>query len=118
MRGIAAVVDAMSRQSPADLAVSTVTECELYTGVEKCSDPERERKKVSTLVRVLVRADFDSSAAREAANIRAALERCGMMIGPYDVLLAGQARSHGLILVTSNVNEFLRVPSLGCEDWS
>ena len=39
-------------------------------------------------------------------------------IGPYDLLIAGQARARGLTLVTANSREFLRVKGLGCEDWS
>jgi tRNA(fMet)-specific endonuclease VapC len=34
------------------------------------------------------------------------------MIGPYDVLIAGQALSLGLPLVTNNANEFARVSGL------
>jgi tRNA(fMet)-specific endonuclease VapC len=35
-----------------------------------------------------------------------------------DMMIAGQARAFGLILVTSNVREFERVPGLVLEDWS
>jgi len=35
----------------------------------------------------------------------------------YDVLIAGHARSRGLIVVTSNRSEFDRVDGLRCEDW-
>ncbi len=46
------------------------------------------------------------------------LERAGRPIGPYDLLIAGQALSHGLILVTNNVTEFQRVAGLKLESWS
>jgi tRNA(fMet)-specific endonuclease VapC len=39
------------------------------------------------------------------------------MIGGYDLLIAGQARSRGLIVVAGNRSEFDRVPGLRCEDW-
>jgi tRNA(fMet)-specific endonuclease VapC len=42
----------------------------------------------------------------------------GQPIGPYDMMIAGQARSIGLILVTNNVKEFKRVPGLLLDDWS
>jgi hypothetical protein len=38
-------------------------------------------------------------------------------IGPYDVLIAGQARSRDATLVTHNTKEFGRVPGLRCDDW-
>lgn len=74
MRGTAAVVAAMSAHDPADLAVSSVTSYELYTGVEKCADPARERSKVEQLLNTLRQIEFDLSAAKEAARIRADLE--------------------------------------------
>jgi tRNA(fMet)-specific endonuclease VapC len=39
------------------------------------------------------------------------------MIGPYDVLIAGQAVARDMVLVTSNTSEFARVPGLRMEDW-
>ena len=63
-------------------------------------------------------APFDAADAREAGSIRAALERAGRPIGPYDILIAAQARRRGAILVTSNVREFERVPGLLLVDWA
>lgn len=40
-----------------------------------------------------------------------------MTIGPYDHMIAGHARSQGLILVTNKLCEFNRVPGLRVEDW-
>ncbi len=50
--------------------------------------------------------------------MRAALERAGAPIGPYDVLIAGQARRRGAVLVTASTGEFARVPGLRTEDWA
>ena len=60
---------------------------------------------------------FDEGAASHAADIRARLERSGQLIGGYDVLIAGHARSRGLVLVTANLREFRRVEGLISEDW-
>ena len=117
MRNQANVVQRMSAVSPGECVISTVTSYELYTGVEKCADPPRERSKVSLLLGTLSILPFDDSAANAAARVRAALESQGQMIGPYDVMLAGQAISIGLVLVTHNVSEFSRVPGLTIEDW-
>jgi tRNA(fMet)-specific endonuclease VapC len=45
------------------------------------------------------------------------LERAGTPIGPYDVLVAAQARQRDALLVTANTSEFARVPRLKLEDW-
>lgn len=62
--------------------------------------------------------DFDQNDAFVAGEIRAALAAKGTPIGPYDVLIAGQAKARGLTLVTNNVGEFNRVENLHVEDWS
>jgi tRNA(fMet)-specific endonuclease VapC len=61
---------------------------------------------------------FEIEDAEEAGDIRAALERAGTPIGPYDILIAAQARRRGAVLVTANEREFARVPGLMVEDWS
>ncbi len=44
-------------------------------------------------------------------------ERSGQPIGGYDLLIAGHARSRGLVVVTANLGEFTRVEGLRAEDW-
>lgn len=60
---------------------------------------------------------FDAEDARTAGAIRAELIRRGTPIGPYDMLIAGQAKARGLTLVTRNIREFARIPDLLVEDW-
>jgi tRNA(fMet)-specific endonuclease VapC len=61
---------------------------------------------------------FDDADARAAGEVRANLRTAGNPIGPYDVLIAGQALNRGLTLVTANVREFRRVAGLRWEDWA
>lgn len=60
---------------------------------------------------------FDAPAAGYFGQIRAELARDGKSIGPYDMMIAGHARSLGLVLVTNNVREFRRVSGLRVENW-
>jgi tRNA(fMet)-specific endonuclease VapC len=61
---------------------------------------------------------FEAEDAAHAGDIRAHLERKGTPIGPYDCLIAAQARRHGATLVTANAREFARVPGLLLADWA
>lgn len=117
MKSHPTVLARLAAVAPTTCAVSTITVYELYTGVEKCADPARERSKVSQLLDTVNKISFDAHAAEEAARIRARLESQGRMIGPYDVLLAGHAKVVGLCIVTHNISEFARIPGLLCEDW-
>jgi tRNA(fMet)-specific endonuclease VapC len=49
--------------------------------------------------------------------LRSRLEASGQPIGPYDMLIAAQALSKDLILVTDNEREFGRVAGLRIENW-
>jgi tRNA(fMet)-specific endonuclease VapC len=61
---------------------------------------------------------FDELAATHFGQLRANLAKIGKPIGPYDQMIAGHARSRGLILVTSNTSEFKRVPGLRIDNWA
>ena len=107
----------LQAQAPGDCAISTVTMYELFTGVAKCQEPERERGKVRRLLSLMRIAPFDQAAAERAAEVRAALEKTGSTCGPYDLLLAGHALALALPLATHNVREFARVEGLQVDDW-
>jgi tRNA(fMet)-specific endonuclease VapC len=61
---------------------------------------------------------FDEHDMTMAADIRATLKRRGTPIGPYDVLIAGQALARGWTVVTANNGEFARVEGLTVIDWT
>ena len=103
--------------SRSDCAVSTVTTYELLVGAEKSADPIGEKAKIGQFVRTITELAFDPLAARQAAQVRALLEARGLVIGPYDMLLAGHALAAKLIFVTNNVAEFNRVSGLLIENW-
>jgi tRNA(fMet)-specific endonuclease VapC len=101
------------------IAISSIALYELRYGAAKSARPERNARRIldflSGPVDVLPFADAD---AEEAGDIRAALERAGTPIGPYDILIAAQARQRDALLVTANEREFAHVPRLKVEDWA
>jgi tRNA(fMet)-specific endonuclease VapC len=100
------------------LCISTVVLTELLCGASTSARPEENRRAVENFATRLDVLAFDADAAGHAADIRALLERTGLMIGGYDVLIAGHARSRGLVVVTRNPSEFRRVDGLRSEDWT
>jgi tRNA(fMet)-specific endonuclease VapC len=99
------------------LCISTVTLAELLYGAEKSGRAVEGRAQVEGFAARLDVLSFDSEAAAHYADIRADLERRGQLIGPYDLMIAGHARSRGLVVVTGNLSEFSRVAALRSEDW-
>lgn len=91
---------------------------ELEYGVSKSNDPTKTRAMFDSFFAARFSfAPFDAADAREAGAIRGALERLGTPIGPYDLLIAAQARRRGAVLVSANRREFERVPGLMVTDW-
>ena len=99
------------------LAISSIVLTELLHGAAKSARPVENRNEVEKFAARLDVLPFDARAADHAADIRANLERRGQTIGAYDLLIAGHARSLGLVVVTGNLAEFERVEGLRCEDW-
>ena len=103
------------RHAPRDFGVSAIVTHELFFGAYKSQRKADKLDVVEALQFEVV--EFDQDDARQAGAIRAALKAAGKPIGPYDVLIAGQAQARDLILITRNTSEFSRVRGLRIEDW-
>ena len=112
------VIRKILSQNPEDLCISVVTYAELMHGVEKSQAVEKNRIAMSLFLSAITVLDFDGEAAEAYGQIRAELERKGTPIDPMDLLIAGHARSQGLILVTNNTREFARGRGTRIENWT
>jgi tRNA(fMet)-specific endonuclease VapC len=103
------------RERPGDVSISAIVAHELFYGAFKSRRTGHNVAVVDALQFAVL--EFDKEDARQAGQVRAHLAARGTPIGPYDVLIAGQAVARNLILITNNTNEFGRVPGLRIEDW-
>ena len=92
------------------LCFSSITWSELIFGAERSSRPEQNYHDIEGFAARLEILSFDEKAASHFGQLRAELYNQGKPIDPYDMQIAGHARSMGLILVTNNLKEFNRVP--------
>jgi tRNA(fMet)-specific endonuclease VapC len=101
------------------VTISSIVLFELWYGVAKGERRPHNTARITDFLAGPIKVlNFDAEDAREGGDIRAALVRAKTPIGPYDVLIAAQARRRGAILVTANKNEFARVPGLQTQDWT
>lgn len=112
------LVSRVLESSEGTIGVSTVVVHELYFGAYKSQRVSFNLETLRLLLADFVFVEFELEDARTSGEIRAALAAKGTPIGPYDVLIAGQAKARDLILVTNNVGEFGRVEGLRIEDWT
>jgi tRNA(fMet)-specific endonuclease VapC len=101
----------------ASLCISTITLHELHRGADTSRRPAYQRALTESFIARLTVLEFDVDAASHSGNIHATLSQTGKIIGAYDMLIAGHARSRGMTVVTNNLGEFSRVAGLRCEDW-
>jgi tRNA(fMet)-specific endonuclease VapC len=116
-KGLGDVSKHMLAQSPSELAIPTVVLFELEVGIAKSTSPDKRKshlQEITALVNVL---PFGIAESRSAAQIRVELEKQGLPIGPYDVLIAATALANNTILITHNQKEFGRIEGLKIEDW-
>lgn len=98
---------------------SSIVAHELWYGVAKSARAVQNANRLTAFLTSAVTVlDYTERDAQAAAEIRATLEAQGRRIGEYDTLIAGQAFSRNLILVTANTREFERVKGLIVEDWT
>ena len=118
-RGDPQVVPRMQALRPADLGVPALVEYELRYGLQRLPEAAATPRlaALTQLLRPMQLLSFDSDCALYAAKIRVALEASGTPIGPHDTLIAAIALRHQATLVTRNIDEFSRVPSLICLNW-
>lgn len=110
------LVDRVRRHTSSEFGLPAPVTYELYYGAFKSQYTNRNLELLDGIAFEVV--PFDAADARAAGAVRANLEAIGRPIGPLDTLIAGQALARGLILVTANTQEFVRVEGLHSEDWS
>ena len=116
-KGLGNVSKNMVAQSPSEIAIPTVVLFELEVGIAKSTSPRKRKsqlQEITTLINVL---PFGIAESKSAAQIRVKLEKKGLPIGPYDVLIAATTMANNMILVTHNQKEFGRIEGLRIEDW-
>ena len=109
------VASRMREISPDDLAVSAMTVSELHYGAMRSAYSEQRLRDTAQLLRQVAVLPFARRTALVHARLRVALRH--QPIGPNDLIVAATALSVSATLITSNTDEFSRVPGLRIESW-
>ena len=103
---------------PGQIAISAITRAELRYGLALRPEATRLQQLVETFLRFVITLPWDAATADSYGVIRAALHHAGQPIGDHDTLIAAQAVTANLILVTHNLAHFSRIDGLCCQDWA
>jgi tRNA(fMet)-specific endonuclease VapC len=110
------VLERLQRLRPGDVGMSIITYLELVYGAWKSQHREANLLRLEGLEQLIPVLPLDARAGRHYGRMRAELERKGLPIGAYDLLIAAHALGLGSTLVTNNAREFRRVPQLIVEN--
>jgi tRNA(fMet)-specific endonuclease VapC len=99
-----------------NIVTSVLVAAEIHFGLARKASRTLIEQAETVLGNMLI-LPFASPADRHYGAIRAELEARGEPIGANDLFIAAHARALDCVLVTDNVREFARVPSLAVETW-
>jgi predicted nucleic acid-binding protein len=104
----------LAAQTGQELEIAAITVAELWHGIERATAPHRAQREryVRTIVERLEVIPYTDATALVHAQIWAALEFSGKMIGAHDLILAATALEHGSSVATFNARHFTQVPGL------
>ncbi len=110
------VFDYLESILPATACTSIIVSAEIRFGLRKGASKKLQiqAEKVLAVVDIL---PLEKPADLRYGEIRVFLNQAGKPIGGNDLLIAAHALALDLTLVTANVREFSRVPSLRVENW-
>jgi tRNA(fMet)-specific endonuclease VapC len=100
-----------------EVAMSVMTYGELLFGAEKSQQSIKTKEILEELITLIPPLKMTTEACKHYANIRVLLEKQGKPIGNNDLWIAAHALALDVTLVTNNLNEFSRIPSLKLENW-
>ena len=116
-KGHGRVSDRLLSIPPNEIGIPTVVLYELEVGIGKSSTPKKRKAQLGEFISLINVKPFGYEEAKCAADIRVKLEKKGIPIGPYDILIAASALASKWTLVTHNTKEFARIKGLSLEDW-
>ena len=99
------------------LATTRFNVAELYVGVSRSRNPQREEKSIHSLLSNFEILEFTDTGARIFGFTTGFLQTIGKPSGDMDVLIAATAMVHGRVLVTRNPRRFQHIPDLRLEDY-
>jgi len=110
------VAEHIAKVGENSVCTSIIVAAELRFGAQK-SGSSRLMHQLELILSEIVVLPYEEPADDHYAKLRWYLEKQGTPIGPNDVLIAAQALSLSLVVVTANIKEFTRVPELVVNNW-
>ncbi len=93
-------------------AVSVITLAELFCGAEKSANPNKQKARIEKILNETEVLPVTLQNVQIYAQERARLEKAGIILEYFDLLIAATALSYEATLVTNNQKHFARIKGL------
>jgi tRNA(fMet)-specific endonuclease VapC len=100
------------------ISISVITLMELYYGAYKSQKVESNLAKIKALESSIDVIALGKEVVEIFGIYKAKLERSGVPLDDFDLILAACAMTHNLVLVTNNTKHFKRIEGLRVADWT
>jgi len=113
------ILNKLKQHKENGIYISSITLAELEFGIANADSQYKERNRIALMSfqTIIDVKSFDTNAAIEYGLIKKELKEKNSLIGAFDMLIAAQAKSLDMVLVTNNIKEFERINNLKLEDW-
>jgi tRNA(fMet)-specific endonuclease VapC len=118
MKEMPAVVRRLETTRPVDRYLSLITLGELFFGVFRSAQVERNLQRYRRFFARVKLLPFTPAVAERFGSIKAELARRGEMVADHDLWIAAHALVHAATLVTNNDRDFGRIAGLRIENWT
>ncbi len=99
------------------VAISFMTVAELYYGVEKSANPQKNKTVLEQFILTVKVINSNRKIASRFGHLKAVLENKGNPLADADLLIAATALETSTLLVTGNIKHYQRIENLNLDNW-
>lgn len=117
LKGRYGLVEKIERIGVENLYISEITVAELKYGVEKSSNPDKNRPVINELIDRFKQIPI-YGALDVYAKEKARLKKAGNIVDDLDLLIGATAIQNNMVLVTNNEKHFDRLQNIKIKNWT
>ena len=117
-KGMKTVVEQFRQHADVPKALSVISYGELIYGAHKSQQVNNNLAKVNRLREIFPIIDVSPAIMDCFGAIKAQLNKQGVTVDDFDLLIGATALTHGYTLVTNNEKHFAKIPDLDFVNWN